>query len=224
MDLGVVVGSLSIARFTFTVPLRVFQFSMSVTNSDGSSSRSSCCRNVIFGWIAVITSGARSSSPPSNTTPVTRPSRVVIFLTPAFTRTSAPKNFALASHASATAPMPPSMKPQLATSPSPISPTEWCMSTYAVPGASGPAQVPMIPLTAMNPFICGVSNQRSSRSVALIVNSRVMSAAVCSSTCVRRPHANWNTSFRSPNFFEPMWGGVCMRSGPMMSAIRPTHA
>ena len=122
---------------------------------------------------------------------------VRILSTGAFTRTSAPKNLADSSHAFATAPMPPSMKPQLATSPSPMSPTEWCISTYAVPGASGPAQVPMMPLTAMKPFICGVSNHRSSRSVALIVNRRVMSATVCSSTCLRSFHPSLATSLMS---------------------------
>ena len=116
------------------------------------------------------------------------------------------------------------MKPQLATSPSPMSPTEWCINTYAVPGASGPAHVPMMPLTDMNPFICGVSNQRSSRSVALIVNSRVMSATVCSSTCLRSDHPSWNTSLMSPNRFDPRCGGVFISSGPMMSAMCPTQS
>ena len=110
--------------------------------------------------------------------------------------------------------MPPSMKPQLATWPSPMSPTEWCISTYAVPGASGPAHVPMMPLTAMNPFISGDSNHRSSSSVALIVNSRVTSATVASSTCERSFHASLPRSHRSAGFFEPTWGGVSISMRP----------
>jgi hypothetical protein len=105
-----------------------------------------------------------------------------------------------------------------------MSPTEWCISTYAVPGASGPAQVPMIPLTAMKPFITGDSNHRSRRSVALIVNNRVMSATVRSSSSLRRPHPSWATSLMSRAFLEPRRGGVRMSSGPRMSAMRPIHA
>ena len=52
--------------------------------------------------------------------------------------------------------------------------------TYAVPGASGPDQVPMIPFTAMKPFTTSDSNHRSRRSVALIVNKRVTSETVSS--------------------------------------------
>ena len=52
------------------------------------------------------------------------------------------------------------------------------MSTYAVPGASGPAHVPMMPFTACSPMNTSFSNHWRSRSVALIVNSRVMSATV----------------------------------------------
>ena len=50
--------------------------------------------------------------------------------------------------------------------------------TYAVPARTGPAQVPITPLTAIAPLICGDSNQSSSRSAMLIVISRVMSAVV----------------------------------------------
>ena len=42
-------GSSARARLIFTVPLRVFQCSMSWTNASGSSWRSMCCRNLIFG-------------------------------------------------------------------------------------------------------------------------------------------------------------------------------
>ena len=145
------------------------------------------------------------------------------FATGAFTRTSAPKNRALSSQALATAPMPPSMKPHDATSPSPMSPTEWCINTYAVPGASGPAQVPMIPLTDMNPFICGDSNHRSSSSVALIVNRRVMSPTVRSSTCLRSFDASLPRSHRSRALRDPRCGGVSISSGPRIAAIRSIH-
>ena len=105
-----------------------------------------------------------------------------------------------------------------------MSPTEWCISTYAVPGASGPAHVPMMPLTAMKPFSTGDSNQRSSRSVALIVNSRVMSATVCGSISLRSVQPSWATSLMSLAFLEPRFGGVSISSGPMMSAMRPIQA
>ena len=179
---------------------------------------------MIFGCTAVTTSGAAISSPSSSTTPVTRPFVVAIVRTGALTRTSAPKNFAESSQAFETAPMPPSMKPQLATWPSPMSPTEWCMSTYAVPGASGPAHVPMMPLTAMKPFISGVTNQRSSRSVALIVNRRVTSPTVASSTWARSFHASLPRSHRSVGFLDPTWGGVSISIGPRMSEMREIHS
>ncbi len=74
-------GARSSAQLIFTTPLRVFQFSMSSTKSAGSSTRSICSRNVIFGWMAVTTSGARSSSPVSSTTPVAAPPSTRIFAT-----------------------------------------------------------------------------------------------------------------------------------------------
>ena len=82
-----------------------------------------------MGWQLVTITGASSSSPFSRVTPRARPPAVWIVATGAFTRISAPKNRAESSHAFATAPMPPSMKPQAATSPSPMSPTEWCIIT-----------------------------------------------------------------------------------------------
>ena len=51
--LDVKTGSRSSAQLIFTTPLRELQCSMSRTKSAGSSLGSSCCRNVIFGWIAV---------------------------------------------------------------------------------------------------------------------------------------------------------------------------
>ena len=98
------------------------------------------------------------------------------------------------------------------------------MSTYAVPGASGPAHVPMIPLTAMKPFSTGDSNQRSSRSVALIVKSRVMSATVWGSISLRSCQPSCATSLMSPGFLDPRLGGVSIRSGPRMFAILPIHS
>ena len=115
------------------------------------------------------------------------------------------------------------MNPHDAVSPSPMSPTEWCISTYAVPGASGPAHVPMIPFTDMNPIIWGVSNHRSSRSVALIVNSRVMSPTVCSSMCLRSFQPSLPRSHSAFGFFEPTCGGVSIRIGPRMFAMRSIH-
>ena len=44
-----------------------------------------------------------------------------------------------------------------------------------MPGSSGPAQVPMIPLMVRAAFTCFDSNQSSSRSVTLMVKSRVTS-------------------------------------------------
>ncbi len=93
-----------------------------------------------------------------------------------------------------------------------------------MPGASGPAHVPMIPFTACRPMKMSFSNQRRSRSVALIVNNRVMSATVCWSISLRSAHPSCARSLMSPNFFDPTFGGVFMSSGPMMFAMRPIHA
>ena len=122
-------GRRSSAQLIFTTPLRVFQFWMSSTNSAGSSDASSCCRNVIFGWIAVTIHGARTSSPLSRTTPVARPSLVRIRATRAFVRTSQPRDSALRRIASATAPIPPSGTAHEPRWPSPTSPIEWCAIT-----------------------------------------------------------------------------------------------
>ena len=174
-------GSSASARLILTVPERDRHCSMSWTNSAGRCRRSIWRRNVIWGWQVVTTSGASNSSPPLITTPVTRPSRTVTFSTGALTRTLAPKASAERRIASETAPMPPSGMPQDATWPSVSCPVEWCMSTYAVPGAKGPAQVPMMPLIDSIPFTTSLSNQRSRRSAQLMVKSRVMSPTVRSS-------------------------------------------
>ena len=113
----------------FTTPERVFQRSMSVTKSEGSSFRSSSSRKAIFGWIVVTTQGAWISSPLASATPTARPSRVRIFLTRALVRTSQPKASAERRIESDTPPMPPSWNPHDPRCPSPTSPMEWCSMT-----------------------------------------------------------------------------------------------
>ena len=90
--------------------------------------------------------------------------------------------------------------PHDATCPSASSPTEWCISTYAVPGAIGPAHVPMIPFTDCTPMTTGSSNHRASRSAALIVNRRVIVATVFSSSSLRSVHASRPMSTMSRSF------------------------
>src|ERR671910_486418 len=167
-------GSSERARLIFTTPLREFHRSMLPTKSSGKSSLLSCSRNVILGCVAATTTSASSSSPPSSTTPLTRPSLCKIRSTGAFVLTSAPNSSAELLRASETAPIPPLGYPQ-ELRPRPASPISWCINTYAVPGVAGPAHVPMMPSTAIAPFICGDSNQSSSRSQALIVMSLVSS-------------------------------------------------
>ncbi len=91
------------------------------------------------------------------------------------------------------------------------------------PGSSGPAHVPMIPLTASIPFISSDSNQSSSRSVMLIVNSRVTSATPRTPS-LRTFHAVRAVSSRSPIASDPARGGLCSSSGPRMSATPFSHA
>jgi hypothetical protein len=102
---------------------------MSSTKCAGRSVASICRRNVICGWQAVTTIGARSSSPSPSTTPVVRPSRIAMRSTIAFVRISAPAERALRSIAAATAPIPPSGTPHDPSVPSPTSPIEWCAMT-----------------------------------------------------------------------------------------------
>ena len=122
-------GSSASARLTFTTPERVRQCSMSETNSGGSFDRGICFRNVICGWHVVITTPARSSSPPTRATPRARPRLISTRSTGALTRISAPKASAERRIASATAPIPPSGIPQEETLPSASSPIEWWSST-----------------------------------------------------------------------------------------------
>ena len=128
-DLGARVGGevrqLGDGQVILTTPLRDFQRWMSATKSAGSSARSSCSRKVIFGWTAVTTTGACSSSPPRSTTPLARPPETSTRSTGARVRTLTPSSSAERRMASATAPMPPSGKPQLPRWPSPTSPIEW---------------------------------------------------------------------------------------------------
>ena len=93
-----------------------------------------------------------------------------------------------------------------------------------MPGLIGPAHVPMMPLTDWLPMTTGLSNQRLSKSAALIVNSRVMSATVRSSISLRNAHVSMPRSLMSPNFFDPTCGGVRSSSGCRMFAIRPIHS
>ena len=70
-------GSSASARLIFTVP-RARAPVLDVLDERRRQLRRarSARRNVIFGWIAVTTSGADSSSPPSSATPTARPSRI----------------------------------------------------------------------------------------------------------------------------------------------------
>ena len=82
----------------------------------------------------------------------------------------------------------------------------------------------MMPFTDCRPMNTSFSNHRRSRSVALIVNSRVMSATVRWSISLRSIHSSCAWSLMSRNFFDPTCGGVFMSSGPMMFAMRPIHS
>jgi hypothetical protein len=82
-------GSRSTARFTFTVPLRDFQLSMSATKSPGSWFGSTRRRNEITGCAVVITLSAEISVPSTRVTPVVAPSRTTILATGAPVRTGA---------------------------------------------------------------------------------------------------------------------------------------
>ena len=138
-------------------------------------------------------------------------------------RISHPRDSAERRIESETAPIPPCWYPHDPRCPSPTSPIEWWSITYAVPGSSGPAQVPMIPFTASMPLISSDSNQSSSRSVMLMVNSRVTSPTPRTPS-LRIFHAARALSIRSPNAIEPIFGGFCRSSGPRTSATSWSHA
>src|SRR6185437_10698757 len=172
----------------------------------------------------VTTTVAVSSSPLSSTTPLAWPVwSIWILATRALVLIVAPNSVAALAMALATAPMPPSGKPQLPSRPSPTSPIEWCAITYAVPGSYGPAQVPITPLTAGAPLICGLSNQSSSRSAIDIVISRVTSAIVLV-VSPRWRQASLSVSARSLGWREPKFGGTVSRSGPSTSERPPSQA
>jgi len=107
---------------------------MSATKSPGRFSAPTWSRNAVRGCSEDTTTPAAISSPDSSTTPVARPPLAWTRATGAPVLISTPKPRAAAAMASATAPMPPSWKPQLPRWPSPTSPIEWCAITYAVPG------------------------------------------------------------------------------------------
>src|SRR5918994_1072801 len=78
--------------------------------------------------------------------------------------------------------------------------------TYAVPGESGPAHVPITPFTVSMPFTGSDSNHSLSRSETLIVNSFVTSPTP------RMPsprvfHATRSCSSRSRTRIDPSRGG-----------------
>ena len=171
----------------------------------------------------LTTTGARSSSPFSSATPTARPPRTRIFFTRASVRISAPNDSAERRIASETPPMPPCWKPHEPRWPSPTSPIEWWSITYAVPGSSGPAHVPITPFTVSIALIASDSNQSSSRSVTLIVNRRVTSATPRVPS-LRIFHADCALATRSPIASEPSFGGTCSSSGPRTSATPFSHA
>jgi hypothetical protein len=120
--------------------------------------------------------------------------------------------------------MPPSGYPHVLNSPSPRSPTEWCISTYAVPGSSGPAHVPMMPSVESAAITSSDSNHSERRSAADIVKSFVRFATVRRSSPLRNRSANLSCSTRSPGAVEPTGGGVSISAGPRKSAFRWIHS
>ena len=81
----------------------------------------------------------------------------------------------------------------------------------------------MMAFTARAAFTSSDSNQSFNRSVMLDVNSRVTSAAFRTPRPLYR-HASRAVSRMSDAFGEPTFGGVCMSSGPRMSARPSIHA
>ena len=72
-------------------------------------------------------------------------------------------------------------------------------------------------------FICSDSNQRSSSSDRLIVNSRVASA-IPRVPSARMVHAAFDCSSRSPTVIDPRLGGTWCSSGPTTSVTPWIHA
>ena len=89
-------------------------------------------------------------------------------------------------------------------------------------GLTGPAQVPITPLTASAPLICGDSNQSSSRSAMLIVSSRVTSAVVRTGSAALAPRQSCQVD-RSTADASRCWAAPG-RSGPITSAMPSNEA
>ena len=149
------------------------------------------------------------SSPSTSATPTTS---AVVARAPARrgapVRTVAPKRLAarrIASrHAAHAAAGKPHAEADLAVAAT--SPIEWCSSTYAVPGASGPAHVPMMPLTrhrALHGF--GLEPLAQQVADAHIVNRRMTSELERTSRPLSR-HTTLSWSSRSDGRFEPSSG------------------
>src|SRR2546426_10730763 len=81
----------------------------------------------------------------------------------------------------------------------------------------------MTPLMAMAAFTSGDSNQSSSRSVMLMVMSRVTSPTVLTPMPLYR-QARRTVSKMSVHLVDPSFGGVAMSNGPRMSARPSIHA
>ncbi len=114
--------------------------------------------------------------------------------------------------------MPSFTHPQAPKWPS-TSPIQWCIRTYAEPGVIGPHHPPTIACVARAPFTRGSSNHSSSRSAALIVNSRTISwtsrPLKRRSFAVVRNHAG-----RSPT---RMFGGITNSSDFIKPATRSKY-
>ena len=92
-----------------------------------------------------------------------------------------------------------------------------------MPGSSGPAHVPITPLTVSIALIASDSNQSFNRSLTDMVNRRVTSPTPRSPS-LRIFHACCNIASRSPGFIEPTCGGTFSSSGPSTSETPASHA
>src|SRR2546422_172004 len=100
-------GAPSRAKLTFATTPFISKFLTWFRNSGPSSSGSTRCRKVRFGSAFEATTRAWTVSPPSTSTPVTRPSALTMRVTSASVRIVAPASRAAWPSASASAPMPP---------------------------------------------------------------------------------------------------------------------
>jgi len=124
-------GSRDNAKFTRAVApgCRMFSVRQTIVGPSATGSQS---RAVRLGSIADTTSGAGSSVPSDNTTPVARSPRVTMFDTSAPVRISTPSAVAACSRAPASAPVPPRANVAVPGAP-PSVPAESCRNTCAVP-------------------------------------------------------------------------------------------